>query len=333
MRSVLAATVVLVQLGVVYAQCPGSVTASVCGLSKASYPDWMGRLPNDRLISDLSIPATHDSLAIVGGSLTQCQENYGQSADTLTAQLKAGIRGFDIRLRIAEGNKFTIHHGPTYQNANFDDVLTKLRSFLEANPTETVLIRAKRECRNEFLSCNDAPGDFESIFRSYVSAYPTVFWAPAVNGRADIPRLGDVRGKAVLMVLHGNSGGPYGAFGLHHFAGWTDGSTTYVQDDYNVANTGAIATKRDKVRRFLDVTSAGDKSKIYVNFGSGSSILAHPFTIANGAAPSTTGVNPFLLGYMREGPEVHAPVVRTGVMMLDFPGADLITQIINTNQV
>ena len=47
-------------------------------------------------------------------------------------------------------------------------------------------------------------------------------------------------------------------------------TSTYVQDEYTVSTVGAIATKRDQVRRFLDATSAGDPTKMYVNFGSGS---------------------------------------------------------------
>ena len=66
-------------------------------------------------------------MAIHGGALTQTQENFGDSGGTLAAQLAAGIRMIDIRARVNGGNTFTIHHGATYQNANFDDVLDTAR--------------------------------------------------------------------------------------------------------------------------------------------------------------------------------------------------------------
>ena len=41
------------------------------------------------------------------------------------------------------------------------------------------------------------------------------------------------------------------------------------------------------------------------------------------------GVDPFLLQYLNQGADVHTPVVRTGVLMLDFPGGGLINKILS----
>ena len=79
----------------------------------------MAKLDNSRSLASLSIPGTHDSLSILGGDLTQTQENYGQSADSVVAQLNAGIRFIDVRLRIVSPNKLVAHHGAVYLNANF----------------------------------------------------------------------------------------------------------------------------------------------------------------------------------------------------------------------
>lgn len=69
---------------------------------------------------------------------------------------------------------------------------------------------------------------------------------------------------------------------------------------------------------------------MYVNFASGASVFATPEAVAGGAL-GVQGVNPFLLTYLNEGPEVHTPVVRTGVLMLDFPGGGLINRVIAVN--
>ncbi|WP_239166117.1 phosphatidylinositol-specific phospholipase C [Actinoplanes italicus] len=308
--------------------------ASYRTLGSANNPDWMSSIADSTSLAALSIPGTHQSMSIHGGSLTQTQENFGDSGGTLARQLTAGIRAIDIRARVNTGNTFTIHHGASYQNANFDDVLTKLRTFLAEHPRETVVMRLKQECHGGLGSCTDVSGQrsFADIFDSYVSRYPNLFWQPSVNrgAGAPMPSLGAIRGKVVLGVVHGRGGGPVDRYGLAQFAAWGSGSSTYVQDAYDVPNVGAIATKRDQVRRFLDATSAGDRSAVYVNFASGSSVFAHPQHVAGGAF-GVQGVNPFLLAYLNEGPEVHAPVVRTGIVMLDFPGSALISEILSRN--
>ncbi|KAJ7208854.1 1-phosphatidylinositol phosphodiesterase [Mycena pura] len=304
-------------------------------LSTASNPNWMGAIPDATSLAALSIPGTHESLAIFGGDIAECHENFGASANTLTAQLNAGIRVFDIRLRIETGNTFVVHHGAIYQNANFDDVLAKLGTFLAAHPTEALLLRVKQECTGQFGSCTDVSGQlpFTNIFDLY-AAKPAAnfFWDASIdrNSAAEVPTLGAVRGKAVLMVINGPHGGRTDAYGLAQFAGWNDGDSTYVQDNYDVPDIGAIATKRDQVRRFLDALNVGDESALYVNFCSGASLLAFPYQVAAGTL-GVQGVNPFLLTYLNQGTDVHAPVHRTGITMMDFPGGGLIDKILSFN--
>ncbi|KAJ7074839.1 1-phosphatidylinositol phosphodiesterase [Mycena belliarum] len=311
--------------------------ASYRTLSTASNPDWMMKVPDSASLASISIPGTHDSMALFGGDLTQCQENFGASGDTLTAQLNAGIRMFDIRLRVNEGNTFTVHHGAVYQNANFDDVLRKIDQWLNAHPSEAVVMRIKQECTGDIGSCADADGQasFVDIFDTYRNNAPAAqrrLWAPSVqrNSAAPTPTMGEIRSKIVLAVLHGAQGGRTDQYGLAQFSGWNDGNSAWVQDNYNVPNTGAIATKRDQVRRFLDKTNAGDQSAIYVNFCSGSSLFAQPWQVAAGAG-GTQGVNPFLLIYLGQGTDVHAEVHRTGIVMMDFPGGALINKILSFN--
>ncbi|KAJ7183866.1 1-phosphatidylinositol phosphodiesterase [Mycena filopes] len=311
--------------------------ASYRTLSSASNPDWMLKVPDATSLASISIPGTHESMALFGGDLTQCQENFGASADTLTAQLNAGIRFFDIRLRVESDDKFTVHHGAVYQNANFDDVLDKIDAFLGAHPAEAVLMRVKQECTGSIGSCTDVSGqasfiDIFDMYRDNSASARRRFYAPSVQrgSASGVPNLGQVRGKIVLAVLHGAQGGRTEQYGLAQFSGWNDGNSAYVQDNYNVKNSGSIATKRDQVRRFLDLTNSADQSKIYVNFCSGSSLFAFPYAVADGEL-GTQGVNPFLLIYLNQGTDVHAEVHRTGVLMLDFPGGGLVNKILSFN--
>jgi hypothetical protein len=330
------AVVALAAAGVLFTQ--GQVLAADASyrtLRGTSNPDWMASVPDSTGIAAMSIPGTHETLSIHGGTWTQTQEDHGDSGATLTAQLDAGIRVIDVRARINDGNTLTIHHGAAYQNANVDDVLTVLAGFLGAHPAETVIMRFKHECTGQTGSCTDAPGQaaFPDVFDRYRNARPGLFWAPSVDRStaAATPSLGAVRGRVVLAVLHGPFGGRYHQYGLSQFtAEWGDGSSTYVQDDYHVPSVGAIATKRDRVRRHLDRTSAGDPTKMYVNVTGGASVFATPAAVAGGSL-GVQGVNPFLLGYLNEGPEVHPPVVRAGMVLMDFPGGGLISKLISLN--
>jgi hypothetical protein len=323
-------TLAVLALALALVATPGAALAADSAyrtLSSASHPDWMRGLPDSTSLAAMSIPGTHETMAIHGGALTQTQEDFGDSGATLARQLDAGIRMIDIRARVNGGNTFTIHHGAVYQNANFDDVLAVLRSFLAAHPGETVVMRVKQECTGELGSCTDVSGQrsFPDIFDSYVSP---LFWQPSVTrgAAAATPALGAVRGKVVLAVLHGAHGSPIEHYGLAQFADWRDGSSTYVQDNYTVPNVGAIATKRDQVRRHLDATNAGDPAKMYVNFTSGASLFAQPQQVAGGAW-GVQGIDPFLLIYLGEG---HG-LTRTGMIMLDFPGGGLIDKILSYN--
>src|ERR1700742_4036850 len=78
-------------------QAAFAADASYRTLSTASNPDWMRGLADSRSLASLSIPGTHETMAIHGGDYTQTQENYGDSGATLGAQLNAGIRMIDIR--------------------------------------------------------------------------------------------------------------------------------------------------------------------------------------------------------------------------------------------
>jgi len=301
-------------------------------LSTASNPDWMAAIDDSTNLGALSIPGTHESMAIHGGPIAACQEDNGDSGDTLTALLNAGIRAFDIRLRVVANNSFAIHHGIIFQNANFDDVLNKMDAFLQAHPKEVLFVRAKQECTGQTGSCTDEPGQnsFEDIFDSFMTnsdAAKRSIFAPSVNRTqaAPTPTLGEARGKIVLMILHNAGGNHIDNYGLDQLQVWNFGDSAFVQDDFDVANPGAIKDKFAKVQSFLSNVSSADPTTLSINFSSGSSILALPEIVAGGI-PFVTGVNAALLNELN----TNAPK-RTSIIMMDFPGGELIDKILSFN--
>ncbi|MEV0082742.1 phosphatidylinositol-specific phospholipase C [Saccharopolyspora sp. NPDC050642] len=323
-RSARAAAVLTMALAV--AVLPGTAAAApYCqSITETSNPDWMAGLPDDASLAELSIPGTHQTLSLHGGSLTQTQENHGDSAETLGVQLQSGIRAIDIRVRRYD-DLFTLHHGPFYQNANFSDVLREAGEFLAAHPGEAVLMRLKAECTGEMTSCTDENSQLDTaqILDWYRDNDPNGGYLLDPAG-GDMPTLGQARGKIVLATLQGAGGGLYEGRGLGQFNNDTWGE--YVQDAYEVPTLFDIDDKWFKVRDHLDKTAAADTGRMFLNFSSGSSPAAFPDAVACGAS-GFRGVNDYALEHLNGN-----DLPRTGVIMMDFPGADLVNAIIAANR-
>ncbi|KUL25314.1 phosphatidylinositol-specific phospholipase C domain-containing protein [Actinoplanes awajinensis] len=263
--------------------------------ARASNDSWMGELPGDRSLAGMSVPGTHDSLALCGfytegtgceaisTGITKTQQDFGFGSKTLSKQLQYGIRSLDIRVRVnKEGDKrsFTIHHGVYYQHANFTDVLTTLRDFLAAHSRETVLLHLKAECENAApKDCYDAPGNDNdearrAVFREYLDGtadgtkWSDLFWDKSITGtsQADVPLLSAVRGKVVLLGFRGPQGGIYPGYGLSQVYPAGGRNEEFVQDDYELATNDDIARKWEKVRAHLrrangtfDLSRGGEK--------------------------------------------------------------------------
>ncbi|MCX4781650.1 phosphatidylinositol-specific phospholipase C [Streptomyces sp. NBC_01264] len=303
--------------------------------------DWMARLPNSTLLSEISIPGTHDS----GASLSGGDIALTQSMDLVT-QLKSGIRAWDIRLGDSSG-RLVVYHGIARQGQDFqNDVLGAADAFLKAHPTEVILMRVAQE---------QPASDFAGRVHSYASADPRVY-----RGLSDNPPLSEIRGKIVILQDFPSptrEGIPWAN------SGWS------VQDDYNMSNNWDLARKWRGVAAQMDAASSGPAAKFYVNFLSASG-GSFPYFAASGHSSPGTGAPNLLTGWTRgiinscswsancikeyssvncflgtcsvafqgvnmlatqkinEAQSVHH---RYGIVYADFPGAGLIQSVINSN--
>ena len=106
--------------------------------------DWMARLDDETPINELYIPGTHDSGALYSffGISGKCQ-SY-----SIDEQLSFGVRLFDIRLQL-RGNDLAVVHSFVDQKLTFERVLEETKSFLEANPSEFIIISIKEDADPE----------------------------------------------------------------------------------------------------------------------------------------------------------------------------------------
>ncbi len=279
----------------------------VCSSIYAAGNNWMAAQKDISLLSQLSIPGTHDSGArfepIAGTA--KCQNL------TIAEQLAIGVRALDIRCRHID-NSFTIHHGYVYQNMNFTDVLNACSSFLAANPSETIIMSVKEE-----YDPSNNTRTFVETFNSYVNQNPGL-WHMGTK----IPALGQVRGKIVLFRRFGGVSN----LGLEATS-WGDDTTfsiggaapMRVQDNYS---NGSGSEKWTDVNNMLNEASSGSAGTLYVNFTSGyTSFLSIPSitTVSN-------YVNPRLETYFNSNPSS-----RFGMLMMDFINATRAQLIYQTN--
>jgi 1-phosphatidylinositol phosphodiesterase len=321
---------------------PSSSSSAFNSLTVGFHPAWMSQVSDQAGLGSLSIPGTHDTLAIHGGFAPwayEAQEDHGDSAATLTAQLNAGIRGIDIRVRVVNGGTaFAIHHTDVYQNANFDDVLTHAQSFLAAHPSETILMNLHGECDADTTEggsgsssighCADDPSNTTqanriAIFNGYLSRYPGLFYAPTVTGNSTsaMPTLGQVRGRIVLTDFTGPRGEIYPGFGLTQLT--TGDFNRTVENDWTQCD---LATKWNEAQANL-ANAAGDQSgALYITYTSANCTPfgAAPADMAGGYSGGT-GENQRLLDYLNSG-SAH-----TGLLRMDYPGYAVVAALIGRN--
>lgn len=299
-----------------------------------SHPDWMSGLSAGTSLGSMSLPGTHDTLAIHGGwfpSAYQTQEDHGDGAATMTAQLNAGIRAIDIRVRVT-GGAFVVHHTDVYQNANFDDVLGRLWSFLGSHPTETVVMDLHGECdantteggsgSSSIGKCADSPSnvtqaDRINIFKVYLARYAGLFYAPSVNGgsTAATPTLGQARGKVVLSRFTGPRGQVYGGYGLTNLT--TGNWGQYVENNWSQCD---LNSKWSGVQANMAEAGGDSGANMYLTYSSASCAPsgANPADMAGGYGGGT-GQNQRALDYLSAG-----NTRRAGIVMMDYPGHSLV---------
>ena len=119
-----------------------------------------------------------------------------------------GVRFLDIRLQVIKGElhgkpfqtcylcrpvpDYAVYHGMRDQRCTFHSVLADLVAFLDAHPTETVVMSVKDEVRNE---------DFSKLVCLDMAQYEGRWF---FENR--VPSLGEVRGKAILLTRFWASG-------------------------------------------------------------------------------------------------------------------------------
>lgn len=306
---------------------------------RSNLPTWMQTLKDETPLSALSIPGTHNSPTYHRAlPSVRCQ------VAPVREQLQQGVRFLDIRVQPdgpldPSNDKLHLVHGvfPISLSGpkHFRTMLNEVLTFLERNPSETIIMSIKREGPG-----NATDSQLSRILRDhYAGDVSRWFTAPR------IPTLGEARGKIVLIrrfALEERLKNEWAG------AGWCINGDTWadntpnslcpsgdlcIQDFYEVLESENIRKKIqysiDHLRRASECVcpSPGSDAKLpfYINFLTASNFWkmgCWPDKIA-------AKLNPAIVEYLctkhnaLKGPE-EKPVGdgSTGIVVCDWVGQD-----------
>ncbi len=148
--------------------------------------NWMKNLPNDLLITNISIPGTHNSCTYrTSLSMSKCQ-TY-----TIQEQLNQGVRYLDIRC-ILQNNQLNIYHGMDNLKLPLDSCLVWVRDFLKTHPSEVILLRLQREKKK-------GKATDEMYYQAITSAFKKNELVMYNGYSLSDKKLGNCRGKAIII--------------------------------------------------------------------------------------------------------------------------------------
>ena len=253
----------------VFAMLPIS---SISSTSRGS--DWMKDLSDETAITSISIPGSHDSGALhsIGDLSGKCQDL------SISEQLKAGARYFDIRLQL-RNNELRIVHGIVDQKLSFASALKDFQTFLNVHSSEGLIVSIKEES-----DPTNSSKTFEEALKDSLNDYQTIWNLDRKSPKT----LKELRGKAYLVSRYKNN-----TIGLPAYEGWIehdkDATTNtfeiekanlHVQDYFKIKD---IENKKREIVNCFD-SSANDLSKLTMNFTSCYYLDSFPPTYAGTTA-------------------------------------------------
>lgn len=285
--------------------------------------NWISALPDDALVSQLSIPGTHDAAT---GDGTTFSLGKTQSL-TMQEQWNMGIRMFDLRpgyKKVRSGwfkyvNKLHIYHGIVETKTSFEDAINILCTNLAKNPDEFAIIVMRFENDHFLYNNRDTWNSLMSSFLSS-SSFPA---ERRVDFRPDLT-VGELRGKILVLSRDAYASAPStGAFisGWSHgetgstsgvIAGKNGSATLHIQDYYSVDNE---AQKLASVKDFADKSASASAGVWTINHTSGyTGSIGSDIGYKDNAANN----NPELYRYLTGTEKTAGPA---GIIVMDHVGS------------
>lgn len=264
--------------------------------------EWMKKLSDDTLISEMAIPGTHDS-----GATHSIFDISGKCQDiTIDTQLNIGVRFFDIRLKL-KNDEFVIVHSFVDQDLKLIDVLDSFNEFITYHDEEFLIISFKEEA-----SAVNSSLDFDTALIDLLKKYDKFTFENSLP-----KKLGEARGNIYMLNRFNDS-----ELGLPAYSGWMDSTSfdlpnLYVQDNYSIDD---IEDKKKSITDAFEYAKSSDK--VTLNYTSCYLNILFPPTYAGTSANT---INNWLPSYI-DNFEIN------GVVIVDFATEELVKTIYMENK-
>ena len=264
---------------------------------------WMAQVDDNKKITELSIPGTHDS-----GALHSIFDVSGKCQDlSIKSQLQIGVRFFDIRLQLVN-DKFNIVHSFVDQKLYFEDVLYDMAKFIKENNSEFLIVSIKKEANDKNSTCL-----FEDVLLENFNKYNDI-----ISYDDKLPEIvKQARGKIYVISRYDST------IGVKAHDGWKDSTSfelgnMYIQDNYCISD---IEEKKNDIINTINYANT-NAEKLVLNFTSCYLDYGFPPTYAATAAGL---INPWFNEYINN----HS--LRLGIIISDFITEDMAKAIYKRN--
>lgn len=277
---------------------------------------WMSEIPDETLISDLSIPGTHNSGALysVGDMSGQCQEL------DIHDQLQIGVRFMEFRL-LLDGDSLKVVHGISDESLSFASTISTISSFIEDHPNEFVFVSVIQYLPE---GTTYEEGQFDTAVKTAITSNETVTKYWVIDSEVWPTSVEEARGKIFQLSRYEGS-----TFGYPAYEGWVDydesttntfeiGNYLHVQDYYKATD---LECKQSEVSECLEYSSTSE-NMIVMNYTSAYIINSFPPSYV----PSMSAtMNSWIKGILAEREE------KVGFMIGDFVTSSYVEAVIGRN--
>ena len=285
----------------------------------------MDRLNDSRLVTDLSLPGTHDAATAEGWTgLAELIGDLAARAQDLTIaeQWGVGVRAFDIRPQ-KDGDVLRCMHGISGTKLLVGDFFAKLRDLLAASPSEFAIVTTKIDTSAGEPEVVEWAPLFNSLIHSDSLRQCFVEFSPRLT-------VGDVRGKILLLSRNKYADKPLGGF----ITGWSsdkdfanqqggtitgsDGNSCALwMQDYYEPNSDREGKDR-AIRLMLDAAMSRDmtveRPAWVMNYTAGNTQMF----LSDGYRENAVYAHQLVLDYLAD--EAHTN--STGIVYMDYAGVE-----------
>lgn len=280
---------------------------------------WMLSIPDEKFLTELNIPGTHNSATFAEATSGSIGASYGKCQDMdFKSQLENGVRFFDLRIEEAYDEYRFCHGDKISYKLKFRPVFSLLENFLRENPSEFIIISIKKD------NGKDITRDWEENYASGSTIYKG----------SSFPKVKDCRGKIIILsrLINASKG-----FSID----WSDNTKLQnineleykyaVQDNYEV-NLEQSYKKIAVIEDFIDQAIDAEKNRLQLCFTSSAGMYSGASTLwVDLPFPEDAAgrINPSVLNKLKSIPKNK----KYGVIIMDFPTSELINTVVESNYI